>query len=192
MSWLDNQADAYRTTDKETKDFEWRKKKFNQSDVAKFEGHSIVEPSSESGLYGLVVQLVTIKPDIFPFEILDYNTHTGIDVIVKSDYSAPIHQAKLYYAEFKFILSKELNHSFRNLFSIVCWETSIKHGDTITDINGETRVMRIVGPLADGGCTKYFLDNPSVAHKIEVYVLRSLLAESYKVEFRPRTDSATV
>ena len=192
MSWLDNQADAYRSTDKETKDFEWRKKKFNQSNVAQFEGHSIVAPSSESGLYGVVIQLVTIRPDIFPFEILDYNTHTGIDVIVKSDYTAPIHQAKLYYAEFKYILSNELNHSFRNLFSIVCWETSVKHGDTITDINGETRIMRIVGPVASEDCTKYFLDNPSAAHKIQVYVLKDLLRERYTVEFRPRTEAATV
>ena len=108
MTWLEGQADAYRTTDKEAKDFEWRKRKFNQSNVADFEGHLLVAPSHESGLYGLVIQLVTIKPDIFPFEILDYNTHDGIDVIVKSDRTAPIHQSKLYYSEFKYILSKEL------------------------------------------------------------------------------------
>jgi hypothetical protein len=192
MTWLESQADAYRTTDKEAKDFDWRKKKFNQSNICEFEGHLMVAPSHESGLYGLVVQLVTLKPDIFPFEILDYNTHNGIDVIVKSDHTAPIHQSKLYYAELKYILSKELNHSFRNLFSIVCWDTAIKHGDTITDINGETRIMRIVGPLTEGDCTKYFLDNPSAPHKIQVYVLRDLLREQYGVEFRPRTDKATV
>lgn len=192
MEWLESQADAYRTTDREAKDFEWRKKKFNQSNVAEFEGHTLVAPSHESGLYGLVIQLVAIKPDMFPFEILDYNTHTGIDVIVKSDHTAPIHQSKLYYSEFKYILSAELNHSFRNLFSIVCWDTGIKHGDSITDINGETRVMRVVGPPATGDCTKYFLDNPGLPHKIQVYVLKDLLKERYGVEFRPRSDKASI
>lgn len=192
MTWLESQADAYRTTDKESKDFEWRKRKFNQSNLAKIDGHTLVAPSSESGLYGLVIQLVAIKPDILPFEILDYNTYAGIDVIVKSDRTAPIHQSKLYYCELKFILSKELNHSFRNLFSIVCWDTAIKHGDDITDITGETRVMRIVEPGAAGEYTKYFLDNPAAPHKIQVYVLRDLLKERYKIEFRPRTDKEQV
>jgi hypothetical protein len=192
MTWLEGQADAYRTTDKETKDFDWRKRKFNQSNVAQFEGHTLVAPSHESGLYGLVIQLVTIKSDFFPFEIIDYNTHNGIDVIVKSDHTAPIHQSKLYYAELKFILSKELNHSFRNLFSIVCWDTAIKHGDNITDLNGETRIMRIVGPMTEGDCTKYFLDNPAAPHKIQVYVLKDFLKERYNIEFRPRTDKGTI
>ena len=37
MTWLESQADAYRTTDKESKDFEWRKRKFNQSNLAKID-----------------------------------------------------------------------------------------------------------------------------------------------------------
>jgi len=192
MTWLEGQADAYRTTDKETKDFEWRKKKFNQSNVAGLEGRTLVAPSHESGLYGLVIQLVTLKPEIFPFEILDYNTHNGIDVIVKSDHTAPIHQSRLYYCELKYILSRELNHSFRNLFSIVCWDTAIKHGDNITDINGETRIMQIISPVVKGDRTKYFLDNPSAPHKIEVYVLKDLLKERYDIEFRPRTDKTVL
>lgn len=192
MNWLESQADAYRTTDKEGKDFEWRKRKFNQSNIAEFEGHTLVAPSSESGLYGLVVQLLTIKPDILPFEILDYNTYAGIDVIVKSDRAAPIHQSKLYYCEFKYILSKELNHSFRNLFSIVCWDTAIKHGDDITDITGETRIMQIVEANATSKCTRYFLDNPAAPHKIQVFVLRDLLKEQFGIEFRPRTDKEQV
>ena len=192
MDWLENEADAYRTTGKETKDFEWRKKKFNQSNVADFEGHRLVAPSHESGVYGLLMQLVTLKPDMFPFEILDYNTHSGIDLIVKSDHTAAIHQSKLYYLELKYMLSSELNHSFRNLFCRVCWDTAIKHGDEITDITGENRVMQVVSPINKDNRTKYFLDSPSHAHKIQVYVLKDFLNERYGVVFRPRTDKTAI
>jgi len=192
LDWLESQADAYRTTEREKKDFLWRTKKLNQSNVSEFQGHVLSEPSHESGVYGLVVQLATIDKTIFPFEILDYNTHTGIDVIVKSDHFAPLHQSKLYYVEFKYILSKDLNHSFENLQSIICWDTATKHGDTITDINEETRTIHITAPGSDGEYTKYFLDNPSKAHKIEVYVLKDFLKDRYKVEFRPRTDKAVI
>jgi hypothetical protein len=41
------------------------------------------EPQRESGVYALLVQLCTLKPSLFPFEIVDYDTHSGIDVIVK-------------------------------------------------------------------------------------------------------------
>lgn len=193
IEYLESEADAYRTTEKEENDFAWRKRKFNQSNVAAFKDRTLVEPSHESGVYGLLVQLSTLDPSMFPFAVLDYNTHTGIDVIVKADRSAPIHQSKLYYVELKFYLTNTLNHSFRNLRSIVCWDTNVKHGDTITDINDETRTMVISEPTAeDGGYTKYFLDSPKQANKIEVYVLKDYLREKYAIEFRPRTDKATV
>jgi hypothetical protein len=192
MDWLESQVEAYRTTEKEKKDFQFRKRKLNQSNTASFHGNKLAEPNHESGVYGLIIKLSTIKPDFFPFEIIDYNTHTGIDVIVKPDHTAPIHQSKLYYVELKYILSYDLNHSFENIHSIVCWDTKVKHGDSIIDINNERRSMQILAPAADGDYTKYFLDNPAKPHKIEVYVLKDFLKERYKIEFRPRTDKTTV
>lgn len=50
-------------------------------------------------------------------------------------------------------------------------DTTIKHGNSVTEINEETRQMRIVEPSGNEDYTKYFLDNPSISHKIEVYVL---------------------
>ena len=192
MDWLESEADAFRTTEKEKKDFEWRIRKFNQSNTATFQDQVLVEPNHESGVYGLAIKLSTLKPDIFPFTILDYNTHTGIDVIVKSDHAIPIHQSKMYYVEFKYILTNEMNHSFENIHSIICWDTRVKSGDFVSDINKESRMMQIISSADESDHTKYFLDNPAKAQKIQVYVLKDYLKELYQIEFRPRADKAVV
>ena len=70
IEWLESQVEAFRTTEKERKDFEYRKKKFNQSNVTEYDGRTIVEPNHESGVYGLLIALTTIKPDVFPVWVL--------------------------------------------------------------------------------------------------------------------------
>ncbi len=134
--------------------------------------------------------LSSIDPDIFPFVIVDYNTYTGIDVIAKGDRHTPIQLSRLFYVEFKFFLTKQLNHSFENLQSIVCWDTEVKHGDVVTDVNGEDRRMHIVAPSKKGDYTGYFLEHPKRTLKIEVFVLKDYLQERHSIEFRPRTSSA--
>lgn len=165
-------------------------KKFNRSNFAEYKNRELVEPNHESGVYGLVLTLATMDKSMFPFLILDYNTHTGIDVIAKGDHHTPIHQSKLFYVEFKYFLGKDLNHSFENLHSIVCWDTEIKHGDIVTDMNGEDRRMHIIAATKAGEHTSYFLDHPKKGLKIEVIVLKDYLKERHKIEFRPRTSAA--
>jgi hypothetical protein len=188
LEWLEEEADGYRTTEKEKKDFEWRKNKINKANIVKYQGLMLVEPTRESGVFALTIQLTTIKPDIFPFQILDYDTHSGIDVIVKGDHTTPMQQSKLYYVEFKQYLQNNFNHSFVNLHSIICWDTDIKHGDIIEDINKDKRKMVISAPANPEGYTKYFLDDPTHPHKIEVFVLKHYLKEKLNLEFRPRTS----
>ena len=120
MEWLESQAEAHRSTEREKRDFEYRIKRFNKSNVAQYKGLELAEPSHESGVFGLVMSLSSIEPTIFPFSIVDYNTYTGIDVIAKGDRHTAIHMSKLFYVELKFFLGKQLNHSFENLHSIVC------------------------------------------------------------------------
>ena len=187
LEWLEEEADGYRTTEKEKKDFEWRKTKINKSNIAMYKGLTLVQPQRESGVFALTIQLTTLNPSIFPFQILDYDTHSGIDVIVKGDHTTPIHQSKLYYVEFKQYLQNNFNHSFVNLHSIICWDTDIKHGDIIEDINKEKRRMVISAPTQPEEHTKYFLDEPRNPHKIEVFVLKHYLKEKLNIEFRPRT-----
>ena len=193
MDWLVDEAEGFRNTEREKNDFANRIQRFNRANIAQYSGHEIVEPGHETGVFGLTLKLITIQPTIFPFQILDYNTHTGIDLIAKGDHSTPLAKSRLYYVELKYILGKEpLNHSFENLSAIVCWDTKLKHGDIITDLNGEQRRMQIQAPSHDTDYTTYLLDAPKKAVKIEVFVLRDYLKERFGIEFRPRTSAATI
>ena len=52
--------------------------------------------------------------------------------------------------------------------------------------------MVIVGPADGEDYTRYFLDNPRKAHRIEVFVLKDYLLETLGLEFRPRAAHAVV
>ena len=52
--------------------------------------------------------------------------------------------------------------------------------------------MQIIGPESEDDYTRYFLDNPKKAHKIEVFCLRTYLNEKLGIEFKPRTKDAVV
>ncbi len=188
MEWLESESDSYKTAEKERKEFDWRKKKILKSNICNYKDIILVEPERESGVFALVLQLSVLEPKIFPFKMLDYDTHSGLDVIGKGDDTTPITSAALYYIEFKYYLGKDFNHSFQNLYSIICWDTTIKHDEIIKDLNGEERKMQIIQPENDGEHTRFMLDNPKSIHKIEVFVLKYYLKEFLNIEFKPRTD----
>ena len=192
MEWLEDEASSYQTTEKEKRIFDWRIKKINRANVAVYKGVNLVEPERESGVFSTFIMLSQIEDNLFPFHVVDYDTHDGIDVIAKGDNNMPIASAKLFYVEFKRTLSKGFNHSFKNLHSVVCWETDIKHDEVLKDINNEERKMQITSPQNDGDYTHYFLDNPKEAHKIEVFCLKSYLKEKLEIEFKPRTSDAVI
>lgn len=192
MEWLEGQTSAYQTTEKEKKNFEWRLTKVNRANVAVYKGITLVEPERESGVFSIFLLLSQEEDSLFPFHVIDYDTHEGIDVIAKGDKNTPISSAKLFYVEFKRTLSKEFNHSFENLHSVVCWDTDIKHDDTLKDINNEERKMQIVSPDSDKDYTHYFLDHPRKAHKIEVFCLKSYLKEKLGLTFNPRCSGAVI
>ena len=192
MEWLEDEATSYQTTEREKKNFEWRLKKVNRANIATYKNVTLVEPERESGVFSTFLLLSTLEPDLFPFQVIDYDTHDGIDVIAKGDKKTPISSSKLYYVEFKRTLEKGFNHSFENLHSIVCWETSIKHDDILSDINKEERKMQILSPVSDNDYTHFYLDNPRKAHKIEVFVLKHYLKEKLNIEFKPRTEDAAI
>jgi hypothetical protein len=188
MTWLEDEAEGHRNTQRESKDFEYRLKLFQRSNCARFNKHELVEPNHESGVFALLLKIATIDPVAFPFCIVDYNTHTGIDIIAKGDHTTPIQQSKLYYVELKFQLTNQLNHSFDNLQALVCWDTKVKHGDKVLDINGNERVLRIEQPSREASYTGYFLDSRRKV-QIEVFVLKDYLREKLGIEFRPRTPA---
>ena len=155
----------------------------------------LVEPSSESGVFSIFMQLSTYNPDIFPFIPLDYDTHSGIDVIVKENDKLPIKSSKLYYVEFKNYLSRDFNHTFDNLYSIVYWDVNlaeIKNNDEVTDIAKQRRILKIIPPENEGDYTRYYLDYSRGGRKIEVSVLKLYLKEKLRIDFFPRTEESSI
>lgn len=188
MEWLESEAQARATLDKERKEFEWRKDRIARSNVAQLEDLTLVQPGRESGVYALLIQLASLRPELFPFEIVDYDTHAGIDVIAKARDATPIGSAALYYVELKYYLERDMNHRFENIRYVVCWDTDVKNDGIVTDLSGEERVLKIVpADSKSGGYTGYFL-RKNFKTEIEVFVLKDYLKEKLNLDFRPRMN----
>lgn len=200
LEWLESEVDAYNTVSREKKDFRKRIDKVNRTKIAEYKISddktiTLIEPQQENGVFTIFMQLSTYNPDIFPFIIVDYDTHFGIDVIVKAKDNMPIKSSKLYYVEFKNYLSKHFNHSFENLHSIVCWDinsTELKNGEEVSDIANQKRTLKIIPPACKGDYTRYYLDSLRSDRKIEVFVLKYYLEEKFGITFIPRNDNSTV
>ena len=183
MERLEGQASSYNTEQKERRDYDRRVGFAKGQKTAIFKDTKLVEPRYENGVYSLFVSLQTLEPDIFPFEIVDYDIHSGIDVIVKTRDNVDVSQSTLRYVEFKHTLSSTFNHSFKYLHSIVCWKTKIQHDGEIEDIAGSRRKMIITPPVSSDQYTRYMLDDPQQSHKIEVFVLETYLKERLGIVF---------
>lgn len=192
IDWLEHEVDAYNTDKKEKKDFKKRLEIVNSAKIAKYKDLVLVEPKQENGVYSMFLQLAQLEKDLFPFTIIDYNTHSGIDVIVKNNDSAPVISSNLFYVEFKNYLENKFNHSFENLHSIVCWDINtkqLKHNSEVIDVAREVRTLQIIppNPNVKGDYTHYFLDNIRGSKKIEVIVLKTYLQEKLGIQFTART-----
>jgi hypothetical protein len=134
-------------------------------------------------VYALLVTLQATEPGLFPFEIVDYDTHTGIDVVAKIRDNVAIEKAQLRYVELKHTLSANFNHSFRYLHSIVCWKSAILHDEDVEDISGTKRKMIVTPRSKQSDYTRYMLDDPREPHKVEVFVLADYLKEKLGLSF---------
>ena len=190
IEWLESEANAYLTSEKERRDFEWRQKRALGSNCAMFKDVALVEPTRESGVYALLVQLATLEPNLFPFAIVDYDTHSGIDVIAKMQGPKPIGLSDLFYVELKFFFEAPMNHTFDNMRYVVCWDTAVKHGGKVTDLAGQERILHVAeADKASGNYTGYFLRR-NFKQDIEVFVLKDYLREKVELDFRPRTGES--
>lgn len=106
----------------------------------------LLEPESESEVFGFFTTLLAIYDEEFPFEALDYNTRQGIDIIARNKSTNPIADCEYWYVELKKYLGKNFNHSFENLRWIVCWDfdDDLKHDTEVTSsIEEGKRVLQI-------------------------------------------------
>lgn len=186
LDWLQGVAKGYDTVEKEKKEYERRKKSAIRQRRAIHNEVILYEPQLESGVHALLMQLSILEPDLFNFEMIDYNTNTGIDILVKEKNRLTIDQSRIFYVELKNYLDKNFNHSFEYLHSIVCWDTKIHDGDEIIDIQNKKRTLHIVNPIDNSDYTRYFLDDSRDDRRIVVYVLKDYLKEKLNIEFRPR------
>ena len=83
---------------------------------------------SESETMVLLIQLMTKYPTLFSFELRDYNTRNGIDFVVKNKYG----EAR--YIELKGILTQNMNHPFRWIDKIICYEFELENGKICKDL----------------------------------------------------------
>lgn len=191
MASLEAASAEYTTREKEEKDYNKRIKKINETEIAYFDGLKLIQPQQENGTYSMFLLLSQKCPDLFPFEIVDYNTHSGIDVIAKTrDKNSSIRE-RLRYVEFKNILEQQFNHSFENLYAIVCWDIDYSKDDTIEDItDGNTiRTVNIIPARDKNDYTHYYLEDKYSNRKIEVFVLKTYLNEKLGITFRkPNKD----
>jgi Histidine kinase-, DNA gyrase B-, and HSP90-like ATPase len=188
LDYFEDLAAANKTIKQEEKDFKKRQERADKALVAIHKGTPLVEPQSEVGVLALMAQLSVLEPDLFGFAILDYDSHSGYDVLVKGDHTTPIQNARKFFVEYKYLLTTTFNHSFQHLKSIVCWSTKLQNEEQIQDIAQKRRTLQIKPSDAksSNSYTRFFLDDPGDSLKIEVIVLKLFLKERLGLEFKQR------
>jgi hypothetical protein len=90
------------------------------------------------------------------------------------------------YVELKFELRPELNHGFKYLGFILCWDfdRSIVFDQTAFAAVSETEERFLKQSINSDGHHLNFLDSPKVARKIEVIRLREYLSERLGIDFK--------
>ncbi len=156
------------------------------------DGHKIQEPSltkngySESETFMLLIKLIDKYPNLFRFNILDYNTTKGIDFVVE-------HTGSPRYIELKGTFRKKVNHSFRNIYKFICYDTDMLNGDIIEDveqfqvklsINKQDHFESFDTNFQGKQFTSYQLVSDStVIQSMETIVLKKLLSDVIGVTF---------
>lgn len=175
---------------REENDFTRRRQATLSKKTAKFHDIELFEPRLEAGVFSLILQILTLEPDIFGFKVIDYDTSIGYDLLVTRDTSLDLNRASMMFVEIKQQLQKQFNHSFARLAAVICWDTELYNEAEVEDIKGEKRKMKITVPGQANGNNykKYMLVSDTEPHNIEVFVLKEFLKEKLGLHFSPRTS----
>jgi len=173
-----------RTLDQEKSEFQRRTKTIEKRKTTHFEDRLFLEPQNESELFGLLIAIYSMKPDLFEFEPLDYNTTRGIDIVAWNKTNTSVVESKFWYVELKYLLKDSFNHAFKNLRWIVCWdfEKSVREDSEFRSIE-ETDVRQLRVHKDAEGYTYYFLENPVSANRIQVIRFAQFLRERLGIDF---------
>lgn len=188
LDWLRQEASGYRGAERDLQELEKRVKTCKGKKHAVYNDHILVEPRQEIGVYGLVVKLEMLAPDLFPFQIIDYDSHVGVDALVKTRNKIALGRSNLSMVEFKYSLGNALNHLFESVHTIVCWTTTLRHEEEVSDVGNNTRRFTVVPKATESDHVRYFLDDPRSAHRIEVLVLSEYLPAVLGIQFTGRLE----
>lgn len=182
-----------RARDKDQKALKRRIDRYNKRSLCTItlsggETFEFQEPTREITLYGLIVQLQLVDPDLLGLHILDYDDHQGIDLLVlrgkdPTDLLAK-DKDKVAYTEIKYVLHPEINHAFQTLHAIICWQSSVLDGGTVTDVTGESFALQ---ESKTNGTTHTVLTprpDSRYKHQVRVIVLKRLLEEKRHLQMR--------
>ena len=172
------------TLKQEKAEFERRVKSLKGKKVAKFENLKLVEPSNESELFGLFVTVYSLRPDLFDFELLDYNTTKGVDNIARHRSANRITEGEHGYIELKYKLQPKINHAYQYLRWLVCWDfdKNVIEGTELRGIE-DNDIRRLETDLDDDGDPIYFLNNKRLAHKVQVIRLKQFVSRKMGLDF---------
>jgi hypothetical protein len=178
--------DEERTLKGERDDFLVRTKTFTSRRLATWEGQTILEPRNEAELFGVFMRVWSLRPDLFEFEPLDYNTSKGIDIVARNKTDNSISESTFSYVEMKHLLHETLNHGFKFLRWIVCWDfaKSVNPSSSQFAAVQESDIRTLEPSTTPEGHTLYFLNSRTNAVKIQVIRLKQLMRERLGVEFR--------
>jgi hypothetical protein len=199
VEFLDEyQEDLFsRQREKDQKALGRRIDRFNKKDECEItlsnkKKHKFFEPKREITLFGLVAELQVLDRTILNLEILDYDDHTGIDLLVRRNGSPGdlLDRSRIAYVELKYVLTPQLNHAFDYLYAIICWESDLNSSDIVTD--AANNKCKYEESKESGGVTHAHLvplPDGKLTHNVRVIVLKRLLREKYhlKMQSNPRT-----
>ena len=145
------------------------------------------EPQREITLFGLLSELQLLAPGLLGFEILDYDDHHGIDLLVRRNGTGELlDKQKVAYVELKYELGAQVNHAFDHLFGIVCWDTFLTPNSPVVDAAGHQFTYQ-ESKDAQNVTHAHLVPPPGgpLNHNVRVVVLKRLLSEAYGLAGRP-------
>jgi hypothetical protein len=142
--------------------------------------HTFFEPTREITLFGLISELQLLDGSLLGMQVLDYDDHMGIDLLVSRNGNIAnlLSKDRVAYTELKHDLMRgQINHTFDSLYAIVCWDTGLTENEKVQDSTGRTFSYRQV--VRDGITYSDLMPPPDseLSHGIKIIVLKRLLTE---------------
>ncbi|MBY0008795.1 ATP-binding protein [Priestia aryabhattai] len=145
----------------------------------------VYEPDNEAETYGVFMELYTLFPDLFPFSVLDYSSHRGIDLLVSYDnVKNPTLSDRIFYLELKYVYrGRNFNHPFHSLAYIVCWDIdrTIRPNSRVTNNAGEEALFTME---KTGKSVNYYLKQPDNPIQIQILPLKRIIEEKLGLVFK--------